>query len=56
LRLSSNVFSTGTFTSYVSSTGGTIEYYDFVGARTNLPNHNIYNNLIFSNSTGVDQT
>jgi hypothetical protein len=56
LRLSSNVFPTGTFTSFVSSTGGTIEYYDFGGAGTNLPNQNAYNNLIFSNSTGVDQT
>jgi fibronectin-binding autotransporter adhesin len=56
LRLSSNVFPTGTFTSFVSSTGGTIEYYDFGGAGTNLPNQTTYNNLILSNSTGVDQT
>jgi fibronectin-binding autotransporter adhesin len=38
LRISSNVFPTGTFTSFVSATGGTIEYYDFGGAGTILPN------------------
>lgn len=56
LRLSSNTFPTGTFTSFVSSIGGTIEYYDFGGAGTNLPNQNTYNNLIFSNSMGVNHT
>jgi hypothetical protein len=56
MKLSSNVFPTGTFTSFVSSTGGTIEYYNFGGAGTNLPNQNTYNNLILSNSTLTDQT
>ncbi|HRG57510.1 MAG TPA: T9SS type A sorting domain-containing protein [Bacteroidia bacterium] len=56
LRLSSVSFPTGTFTSFVSSTGGTIEYYDIGGAGTNLPTQTTYNNLIFSNSTGVNQT
>lgn len=56
LRISSNVFPLGNFTNFVSSTGGTIEYYDFGGAGTNLPNQNTYNNLIISNSTGADHT
>lgn len=56
LRLSSNNFPAGTFTSFVSSTGGTIEYYDFGGAGTTLSAQNVYNNLILSNSTGTDQT
>lgn len=56
MRLSNNVFPGGTFTSFVSATGGTVEYYDFGGAGTNLPNQNAYNNLILSNSTGTANT
>lgn len=56
MRLSSANFPAGTFTSFVSSTGGTIEYYDFGGIGTNLPSQTTYNNLIFSNSTGSNQS
>jgi hypothetical protein len=56
MRLSSNVFPTGTFTNFVSAVGGTVEYYDFGGAGTNLPAQTTYNNLIFSNSTGTNHT
>lgn len=42
---------------FVSSTGGTIEYYDFGGAGANLStSQTVYNNVIFSNSTGTNNT
>jgi hypothetical protein len=56
LRLSSTTFPGGTFTSFVSVTGGTIEYYNIGGAGTNLPTQTTYNNLVFSNSTGTNHT
>jgi len=51
LKLKSASFPAGTFTSFVSSSGGTIEFYDFGGAGTNLPIQTTFNNLTISNST-----
>lgn len=48
LRLNSTNFPLGTFTAFVSATGGTIEFYDVTGT---LPAVDTYNNLIVSNST-----
>ncbi len=52
LRLSSTNWPAGTFTSFVSSTGGTVEYYDLPAA-SNLSNQATYNNLLFTNSTAT---
>ena len=42
---------------FVGTSGGTIEYYDFGGAGTNLSSsQTTYNNLTISNSTGTDNT
>ncbi len=55
LRLSSVNYPGGSFTPFVSSTGGTIEYYDLPAGANILPSLpatvNTYNNLIVSNST-----
>ena len=55
LRLSSTNYPGGLFTPFVSSTGGTIEYYDLPAGANVLANTpvsvNTYNNLIISNST-----
>ncbi len=48
LKIGSTSFPSGTFTSFVSSSGGTIEYYNITG---NLPSVGTYNNLIISNNT-----
>lgn len=48
LRLTSNTFPGGTFTSFVAALGGTVEYYNYSG---NMPTQAIYNNLKFSNNT-----
>ena len=53
IKLSSTSFPLGTFTSFVSATGGTIEYYNVAGV---LPSISTYNNLKISNSTGVANT
>jgi len=55
LMLSSNNFPGGTFTSFVSSSGGTIEYYNLnnVSISTTL---STYNNLIISNYSGSANT
>lgn len=50
IKISSNSFPAGTFTSFVSATGGTIEYYDVAGT---LPSTLTYNHLVISNSTGA---
>lgn len=42
----------GTYTSFVASTGGTIEYYNAGGTIVNAAAPIEYNNLIFSNNTG----
>jgi hypothetical protein len=47
LRLSSTTFPLGTFTTFVSSAGGSIEYYNVGGVCTNLPNQLTYKNLIY---------
>jgi hypothetical protein len=52
LRLSSGTFPGGTYTSFTSSIGGTVEYYD-IPAATTLSTQNTYNNLTFSNSTAT---
>ncbi len=48
IRINSVTFPGGTFTNFVSSTGGTVEYYDVTG---NLPAQTNYNNLLLTNST-----
>lgn len=53
LKISSTSFPAGTFTAFVSSAGGTIEYYDVTGV---LPTNLTYNNLTISNSTGAANT
>ena len=53
IKLSSTSFPLGTFTSFVSATGGTIEYYNVAGV---LPSISTYNNLKISNSTGAANT
>ncbi|MFN7846956.1 MAG: hypothetical protein ACK5P4_07010, partial [Bacteroidota bacterium] len=53
LKIGSSSFPTGTFTAFVSATGGTVEYYDFSGT---LPNTLTYNNLTISNSTAAATT
>ena len=50
LKISSTSFPLGTFTAFVSTTGGTVEYYNVSGT---LPNVLAYNNLKISNSTGA---
>ncbi len=50
LRLQSNTFPGGTFTSFVAAGGGTVEYFNLNGTR--ISNVQLtYNNLIISNST-----
>lgn len=49
LRINGVNLPSGTYTSFVASTGGTIEYYNTSGT---LNGQAQYNNLIFSNSTG----
>ncbi len=52
LRLNSNTFPAGTFTNFVSSSGGTVEYYDLNNIR--ISNTQVtYNNLIVSNNTAA---
>lgn len=46
------VFPAGTFTSFVASTGGTVEYYNLPGTCI-LPAQNTYNHLLISNSTAT---
>jgi hypothetical protein len=53
MRISSSNFPGGTFTAFVSSDGGTVEYYDFNG---NLSAQLTYNNLKLTNSTGGSVT
>jgi len=48
IRINSTNFPSGNFSDFVSSEGGTIEFYDVSG---NLPNQTIYNNLLLTNST-----
>ena len=48
LKLSSNSFPGGVYTSFVSTSGGTVEYYNYSG---NMPIQAVYNNLKFSNNT-----
>jgi hypothetical protein len=50
LRLQTNTFPGGVYTNFVSSSGGTVEYYDLNATR--ISNAQLtYNNLIVSNST-----
>lgn len=51
LRLSSNVFPGGNYTTFTSTAGGTVEYYN-LPASTTLPSQSTYNHLSFTNSTG----
>lgn len=51
LRLQSVNFPSGDFSLFVSSTGGTVEYYNIGG---NLPNQYTYNNLLITNSTSTN--
>ena len=54
LKLNSVTIPTGSFASFVSSSGGTIEYYDLTGT---LPSGlSTYNNLLITNSTVSDYT
>jgi len=54
LRLSSVSLPTGSYVDFVSPSGGTIEYFDVSGI---LPaTQTIYNNLLFTNSTGTNHT
>lgn len=53
LKISSTSFPSGTFTAFVSSTGGTVEYYNVNGT---MPANLTYNNLIISNNTGSANT
>ncbi|MCZ2247691.1 MAG: T9SS type A sorting domain-containing protein [Bacteroidia bacterium] len=48
LKIGSNTFPGGTFTGFVSASGGMVEYYDITG---NLPTQLTYNHLKISNST-----
>lgn len=55
LRLSSVNFPTGTFTQFVSNTGGTVEYYNLPAGTNALAIAQLtYNNLIVSSSTGTN--
>lgn len=48
-------FPIGTFTNFVSATGGTVEYYN-LPATCVLPSLNTYNNLSFTNTSAVSYT
>jgi fibronectin-binding autotransporter adhesin len=50
LRLNGVALPTGTYTSFVTTSGGTIEYYNAVGT-VDATQTSTYNNLIFSNSS-----
>ncbi len=54
LRINSSNIPSGTFTNFVSSAGGTIEYYDVAGSLSSA--QTTYNNLKFSNSTAGSNT
>ena len=51
LKLSSNTFPGGTYTSFVAAGGGTVIYYNYNGS---MPSQSVYNNLIISNSTNTE--
>lgn len=54
LRINGVALPTGTYTAFVATTGGTIEYYNTGGT---LPTtQTTYNKLLFTNSTGADIT
>ena len=55
LRLSSNTFPGGTYTSFVAPNGGTVEYYNLNATRISSTQLE-YNNLIISNYTGAANT
>ena len=55
LRLNSNTFPSGTYTSFVASTGGTVEYYNLNNTR--ISNTQLtYNNLLVSNYSASANT
>ena len=55
MRLATSTFPSGTFTDFVSSTGGTVEYYNLNG--TSISNTQLtYNNLIISNNTASNNS
>jgi fibronectin-binding autotransporter adhesin len=56
IRIGSATFPTATSNTFVAAGGGTIEYFNFGGAGTNLPAQSTYNNLILTNSTITNQT
>lgn len=51
LRLSSTTFPAGTYTNFVSSTGGTVEYYNLSGTVVLPTTQTSYNNLLLTNSS-----
>jgi fibronectin-binding autotransporter adhesin len=55
LRIKGPDLPDGTYTSFVSTSGGTIEYYDTGGTLTGSET-TTYNNLMMTNSTGSDVT
>jgi hypothetical protein len=60
LRMASVNYPAGVYTSFVSSTGGTIEYYDLPAGANILASTpasvNVYNNLLITNSTSNNFT
>lgn len=58
LRLQSTSFPTGNFAAFSSATGGTVEYYNLPGGPANVLTNTqlVYNNLEFTNTTGVNYT
>jgi hypothetical protein len=53
IKINTNSFPIGTYTAFMASTGGTIEFYDISGI---MPNISTYNNVIISNSTASANT
>lgn len=53
IRISSNSFPSGTFTSFVSSIGGTVEYYNLTGTVVLPTTQTTYNNLLLTNTSGT---
>jgi hypothetical protein len=53
LKLSSINFPSGSFSQFVGSTGGTVEYYNLPAGVNTISTLATYNNLVFSNSTAT---
>lgn len=56
LRISSNQFPAGTYTSFVSSTGGTVEFYNLPATSVLPVTQTTFNNLQFTNSSSTSYT